>query len=425
MRVCVIGNAGREHAFAWKLSQSKIIEKIYILPGNAGASLENKCEAVAIDVLDNKNIVKFCLENNIDFVIIGPEAPLANALVDELVQHNIACIGPSQEAAQLESSKTFCKNFLKEHHIPTASFASFKNAADAIAYAQEQSFPLVIKADGIAAGKGVTIANDIQEAITAIKLNLTNKAFGQASNTIVIEEFLYGEEASFIVLCDGISYLPLATSQDHKARDDGDKGPNTGGMGAYSPAPVITPKCYDHIITSIIEPTFAALKQQNIDFRGFLYAGLMIDKRTETAKVLEFNTRCGDPETEVILLRLLSDFGIVCQATIEQRLNTIKLEWDPRIALGVVMCSGGYPETYQTGKTITGLNQSLPYEGKVFHASTKLQDASTVLTHGGRVLCVTAFGDSIEAAQHHAYQNVKGIAWPNVYYRNDIGYRAL
>lgn len=363
-----------------------------------------------------------CQENHVDFVLVGPEAPLANGLADACLAANIPCIGPAKLGAKLESSKTFCKEFLREFDIPTASYASFSELETALAYLDTQHYPLVIKADGMAAGKGVTIALDKQQAVQAISENLADNRFGDASKRIIIEEYLSGEEASFIVLYDGQHFVELASSQDHKARDDGDTGPNTGGMGAYSPAPIITPTCHQRILQEIIEPTFAGLKAKHIPYCGFLYVGLMI--QDDTAKVLEFNTRCGDPETEVILMRLKNDFGNVCKAVLEQQLHTVKLEWDPRPALGVVCCAGGYPNEYQTGDEIKGLSHPLAHSGKIFHAGTQLA-GQQVLTSGGRVLCVTAFGENYASAKANAYANLSAINWPNCYFRQDIGYRAL
>ena len=428
MKALIIGSGGREHAMAWKLSQSDKLTKIYVAPGNAGTALENPegttIENLSINPTDITQLLTFAQQEQIDLTIVGPEVPLVAGLVDQFEQAGLKCLGPNKMAAQLEGSKAFCKTFLKKYHIPTAHYASFTELDAALNYIEQQTFPLVIKADGLAAGKGVVIAQTRQEASNAIQAMLINNKFGAASHKIIIEDFLVGQEASFIILTDGKTIVPLATSQDHKARDDGDKGPNTGGMGAYSPAPLITPKIHQHIMHDIIEPTIKGLATEGINYKGFLYAGLMIDAQGKV-KVLEFNCRLGDPETQPILMRLNSDLYDLAMDCVNHRLEQTKLQWSPNIALGVVMASGGYPDSYDKGHQITGLNQITLQDTKVFHAGTKLDTNHQPVTDGGRVLCVTSLGKSVQDAQKKAYASVNQIHWKDSFYRKDIGDKAL
>lgn len=423
MKVLIIGSGGREHALAWKAAASNQVEKVFVAPGNAGTALENKVENVAIDVLDIPALVNFAKNNAIDLTIVGPEAPLAFGIVDTFEKNQLACFGPTQAAAQLETSKAFCKQFLKEENIPTAAFETFKEKKPALEYIKSQSFPIVIKASGLAAGKGVIIAETLEQAEKAINAMLDEKTFGEAGNEIVVEEFLTGEELSFIVMVDGEHILPLASSQDHKRRDDGDKGPNTGGMGAYSPAPLLSDTLEQHIMQRIIEPTVKALARRGTPYRGFLYAGLMISE-SGAPKVLEYNCRMGDPETQPLLFRLQSDLITLCQAALNGQLNQVNAQWDPRPAICVVLAAGGYPGSYHKGDVIHGLNIKEYSNCKVFHAGTKQQDGN-VVTNGGRVLGVTAIGEDLQAAHDTAYRVAKTIHWPNYYYRKDIGHRAL
>jgi phosphoribosylamine--glycine ligase len=422
MNILIIGNGGREHAMAWKVAQSHAIQQVFVAPGNAGTQNEHKTTNVALSATDIPGLIDFAKKNLIDLTIVGPEAPLAAGVVDAFQAENLAIFGPTQASSQLESSKAYAKDFLKRHRIPTAAYETFTDADSAIAYLQTQDYPIVIKADGLAAGKGVVIAENEHVAINTIKEMLEEKRFGSASNRIVIESFLQGEECSFIVMCDGKNVLPFATSQDHKARDDGDKGPNTGGMGAYSPAPVVNEKLFSIIMEKVIMPTVNGMAQDGHPYTGFLYAGLMINKKGEPY-VLEFNCRLGDPETQPILMRLQSDLVALCFAALNQTLDQKTAEWDPRTALGVVMASRNYPDDYPTGEIITGLSH-IDNSAKVFHAGTK-ENNQDILTNGGRVLCVTALGDTVKKAQDHAYQAVKNIHWPSAFYRNDIGWKAI
>ncbi|MFA6038350.1 MAG: phosphoribosylamine--glycine ligase [Legionellales bacterium] len=422
MNILIIGNGGREHAMAWHIAQADKIEKIFVAPGNAGTRLEHKVENLDIASTDIPALIHFAKNNDIALTIVGPEAPLAAGVVDQFQQENLPCFGPTQKMAQLESSKTFAKDFLKRHHILSAQYETFTDADKAIAYLQSQTFPIVIKADGLAAGKGVVIAENKEIAIQTVNEMLNDKRFGDASNKIIIESFLQGEECSFIVMCDGKNVLPFATSQDHKARDDGDKGPNTGGMGAYSPAPLVTEKLFNTIMESVIYPTVNGMASEGNPYVGFLYAGLMINKKGEPY-VLEFNCRLGDPETQPILMRLQSDLVELCFAALNGKLDQTQAHWDKRSALGVVLASRDYPEQPKTGEVITGLDHTLP-NAKVFHAGTTYKD-SHVLTNGGRVLCVTALGDPLIQAKQQAYEQAKLIHWPSCFYRNDIGDKAL
>ena len=422
MKVLVVGGGGREHALAWKLAQSPQVETVYVAPGNAGTAREPGIENVAIGAEDLDALLAFASEQTIDLTVVGPEAPLVAGIVDRFAAAGLRCFGPSAGAAQLEGSKTFCKDFLARHAIPTAAYASFTDVDEAIAYIRTQGAPIVVKADGLAAGKGVILAQTEDEAIAAVRDMLAGNAFGEAGNRVVVEEFLVGEEASFIVMADGEHVLPMATSQDHKARDDGDLGPNTGGMGAYSPAPVVTPEIHARALREVILPTVAGMAAEGLPYTGFLYAGLMIAP-DGTPKVLEYNCRFGDPETQPIMLRLRSDFAALCDAALDGRLDQVTTEWDPRPSLGVVMAAGGYPASYAKGAVITGLPEETP-ETKVFHAGTAEADGA-VVTSGGRVLCACALGDTVADAQAAAYALVKQIRWENAYYRGDIGYRAV
>lgn len=422
MKVLIIGNGGREHAMAWKVAQSKQVNQVFVAPGNAGTALEDRVENVDISVTDIKKLITFAKEKKIDLTIVGPEAPLALAIVEQFQAENLAIFGPSQYCAQLESSKAFCKDFLKKYNIPTAEYAVFNEVDPAIAYAKQQNYPLVIKADGLAAGKGVIIAEDFATAEQTIKSILTDQKFGEAGARIVIEEFLEGEELSYIVMSDGINILPFASSQDHKRLNDGDLGPNTGGMGAYSPAPILDIRLDKKILQTIIEPTIQAMLDNNTPYVGFLYAGLMISKRGEP-KVLEYNCRLGDPETQPLMMRLQSDLVELCQHALQKKLNKIAIKWDARIALAVVMAAGGYPESYQKGQVIEGLDAAKNTDIKIFHAGTEIKN-NHVVTNGGRVLAVTALADDIEMAQQKAYKTCQKIHWPNVFYRHDIGHKA-
>jgi len=425
MKILIIGNGGREHALAWKVAQSTQVQTVFVAPGNAGTAQEFKVENIAIAVDDIDNLVKFAQQQAIDLTIVGPEAPLVIGVVDAFQQANLACFGPSQQAAQLEGSKLFTKEFLVRHQIPTAFYQSFTEVVPAIAYIQKVGAPIVIKADGLAAGKGVVVAQTENEAISAVKNMLAGNSLGQAGHCVVIEEFLSGEEASFICMVDGEHVLPMATSQDHKARDNGDQGPNTGGMGAYSPAPVVTDEIHRKIMIEVIEPTVRGMASEGYPYTGFLYAGLMIDSQGNL-KVLEYNCRFGDPETQPIMLRLQSDLVELCLAAVEKRLDCVVAQWDKRAALGVVLAAGGYPNQYEKGHIIHGLTGAAQLTaGKVFHAGTALKTDQQVVTAGGRVLCACALGETVHQAQQNAYQIVSKINWKHMFYRSDIGYRAI
>ncbi len=423
MKVLIIGNGGREHALAWKTAQSSLVTQVFVAPGNAGTALEPQVQNVDIQATDIINLIQFVKANHIDLTIVGPEAPLEAGVVDAFQVQGLRCLGPTQAAARLESSKAFSKDFMNRHQIPTAQYRNFADLAAAKAYIQQQLLPIVVKADGLAAGKGVIIAKTHEEAIAAVEDMLAGNLFGSAGHRVVIEEFLVGEEASFIVLCDGQYALPLATSQDHKARDNGDLGPNTGGMGAYSPAPVITPAIHQQVMEKIIYPTLRGLAEEGSPYTGFLYAGLMITPQNQ-AKVLEFNCRFGDPETQPIMLRLKSDLVELCLAALEKRLATTHIEWDPRPALGVVLAAAGYPFDYHKGDIIEGIPKTTAPDSKIFHAGTVLKNGK-IMTAGGRVLCATALGENVLQAQKNAYALVKKIQWVNQYYRTDIGHRAV
>ena len=423
MNILVVGSGGREHALAWKLAQSNKVENVFVAPGNAGTAREPGVENVPIGSDDMEGLQAFAEKNNIELTIVGPEAPLVEGIVDRFGEAGLKCFGPTRGAAQLEGSKVFCKDFLARHRIPTAQYKAFTDLASAKAYIHEMGAPLVVKADGLAAGKGVVIAQSETEAVDTAAGMLSGDSFGEAGKRIIVEACLKGEEASFIVMVDGSHILPLATSQDHKARDDGDLGPNTGGMGAYSPAPVVTPALHDRIMKEVIEPTVKGMASEGNPYKGFLYAGVMIDS-DGTPNVLEYNCRFGDPETQPIILRLQSDLADMCLAAMEQRLDQIQVKWDDRAALGVVMAAGGYPVGYQKGDVITGLTEAEGEGAKIFHAGTALKD-DQVVTSGGRVLCATALGKTVSEAQTKAYDLVRTVQWNGVYYRKDIGYRAV
>ncbi len=422
MKILVIGSGGREHALAWKAAQSENVEVVYVAPGNAGTALEEKLENVDIGVEDIQALIDFAKQKSIDLTIVGPEAPLVMGVVDAFEKEGLKIYGPTKGAAQLEGSKAFTKDFLARHKIPTAAYANFTDIEKAKTYVKQQGTPIVIKADGLAAGKGVIIAQNEAQAFAAIDDMLEGNKFGEAGSRVVIEEFLSGEEASFIVMVDGENILPLATSQDHKARDNGDIGPNTGGMGAYSPAPVVTQEIHDRVMKEVIIPTVQGMAEEGHPYTGFLYAGLMIDNEG-TPKVLEYNCRFGDPETQPIMSRMKSDLADLCLAAIEKKLDTATCEWDERAAVGVVLAAGGYPAAYEKGNPISGLNDT-QQDTKVFHAGTKT-DGDNVVTAGGRVLCVVGLGENVTEAQKKAYQRVKSIGWDNVYYRTDIGHKAI
>ena len=421
MKILIVGGGGREHALAWKAAQSDYVAQVFVAPGNAGTATEPKVSNVDIKATDIATLLDFAKQASIDLTIVGPEAPLVNGIVDEFESVGLTIFGPRKDQAQLEGSKTFSKDFLQRHHIPTAAYATFTDIKQATAYIHQQGAPIVVKADGLAAGKGVVVAQTEQEAIDAVHDMLADNAFGKAGHRVVIEEFLQGEEASFIVMVDGKNILPMASSQDHKARDNGDQGPNTGGMGAYSPAMVIDQAMHDKIMQTVIQPTVAGMAADGLPYTGFLYAGVMISDGVP--KVLEFNCRFGDPETQPIMMRLKSDLVEHCLAATKVELNTQTAQWHDEVALGVVMAAGGYPLDYAKGKVIDGLDIDVA-QTKVFHAGTAL-DNDQVVTHGGRVLCVTALGSTVKQAQRHAYDVVNQISWQDEYHRDDIGYRAI
>lgn len=423
MKILIVGGGGREHALAWKCAQSSTVSEVLVAPGNAGTALEPGVRNVPVGAEDIDGLLELAMAESIGLTIIGPEVPLVAGIVDKFQEKGLRCFGPSAAASQLEGSKAFTKDFLQQHQIPTADYRSFDDLEPALEYIREQGAPIVIKADGLAAGKGVIVAQTLAAAEAAATDMLGTGTFGDAGNRIVVEEFLEGEEASFIIITDGSHILPLATSQDHKARDDGDIGPNTGGMGAYSPAPVVTPEIEERILEQVIRPTLAGLREGGINYVGFLYAGLMITAQG-IPKVIEFNCRLGDPETQPIMARLNSDLVALCEATLDGRLADQRAEWDPRAALGVVLAAGGYPSNYDKGERINGLPTSPNESAKVFHAGTRM-DGEDVVTSGGRVLCVVGLGDSVADAQAVAYALTGKINWNNVYYRNDIGHRAI
>ncbi len=423
MNVLIIGNGGREHALAWKVAQDPRVAKVYVAPGNAGTATEAKCENVAIDVLAIEQLADFAAAN-VQLTIVGPEAPLVKGVVDLFRSRGLDIFGPTAAAAQLEGSKAFTKDFLARHAIPTADYQNFTEVEPALAYLREKGAPIVIKADGLAAGKGVIVAMTLAEAEDAVRDMLSGNAFGDAGARVVIEEFLDGEEASFIVMVDGEHVLPMATSQDHKRVGDGDSGPNTGGMGAYSPAPVVTAEVHQRVMDEVIYPTVRGMAAEGNVYTGFLYAGLMIDKAGKP-KVIEFNCRFGDPETQPIMCRLESSLVLLVEAALAKALNKVEATWDPRPTVGVVLAAGGYPGDYAKGDVIEGLDEAAKLDGKVFHAGTALNAEGQVVTAGGRVLCATAIGRSVSEAQQQAYRLAEKIRWNGCFYRKDIGYRAI
>jgi phosphoribosylamine--glycine ligase len=422
MKILIVGGGGREHALAWKCAQSPRAQHVFVAPGNAGTALESKVSNVDIAADDIDALLRFAIDTDVDLTIIGPEGPLVAGIVDRFSAANRRCFGPSRNAARLEGSKAFTKEFLLRYRIPTAGFATFGAADFDEAYVRAQRLPLVVKADGLAAGKGVVICETHESAVAACR-EMLGGSFGAAGNTIVVEEFLQGEEVSFIVVANDSQMIALATSQDHKRRDDGDRGPNTGGMGAYSPAPIVTAQLNVRIMREVIEPTLKGLANDGNPYVGFLYAGLMI-AADGTPRVLEFNCRLGDPETQPILMRLQSDLIDLCEAAIDGTLERLDVRWDSRAALGVVMAAGGYPDAYRKGDPINGLDAAAILPGKVFHAGTRAE-GTQIVTAGGRVLCAVGLGDSVGAAQHQAYNLVHTIHWNLVQYRLDIGYRAI
>ena len=421
MKVLVIGSGGREHAIAWQCARFSEVHHIFVAPGNAGSALENKVSNVEIGSEDIPALIDFAKKKSIDITIVGPEAPLVMGIVDDFRDQGLAIFGPTKLAAQLEGSKAFCKDFLYRNNIPTAFYKTFTEVEKAKLYVKEKGTPIVIKADGLAAGKGVIIAQTELEAFDAIHDMLQGNRFGNAGSRVVIEEFLAGEEASFIVMVDGSNILPMATSQDHKARDNGDKGPNTGGMGAYSPAPIVSPAIFDEVMDTVIKATVDAMQSEGIPYTGFLYAGLMIDDKGKV-KVLEYNCRFGDPETQPIMMRLKSNLAKLCISATQGALDSAKAEWDERTCLGVVMAANGYPEAYIKGEKIEIPDESL--DSKIFHAGTKLEKGN-IYSNGGRVLCATALGADIKDAQTKAYELIEKVKWEGAYYRTDIGLKGL
>ncbi|MCZ6888987.1 MAG: phosphoribosylamine--glycine ligase [Gammaproteobacteria bacterium] len=422
MKVLVVGGGGREHALAWRVAQSDSVERVFVAPGNPGTAAEDKIENVDLGVDDFDALAAFAGDNGIDLTIVGPEAPLVAGIRDLFDARGLACFGPTKAAAALEGSKVFTKNFLARHDIPTAAYETFTESDAAVAYIRSCGAPIVIKADGLAAGKAVVVAHSVDDAVQAAREMLSGESFGDAGRQVVVEEFLDGEEASFICLCDGTRALSFASSQDHKPVDEGDKGPNTGGMGAYSPAPVVTDAVHRRIMSEVIEPTLRGMAEEGAPYQGFLYAGLMV-MPDGAVKVIEFNCRFGDPEAQPVLSRLKTDLASVCRDCLEAGVDGLELEWDERVAVGVVMAAGGYPIRYETGDVISGLDDHIA-NTKVFHAGTTMVDGELV-THGGRVLCVVGLGGSVSEAQALAYQRVDRISWRNAYCRRDIGYRAI
>jgi phosphoribosylamine--glycine ligase len=423
MNVLIVGSGGREHALAWAAAKSPLSDTVFVAPGNAGTALETGVENVPVSSDDIDALLAFVTSNAIGLTIVGPEAPLVAGLSDRFAAAGLACFGPSAAAARLEGSKVFAKDFMARHGIPTAAYGSFTEIDEALAFIRRFGAPIVVKADGLAAGKGVIIAQTAAEAEATVRDMLAGNAFGEAGHRVVIEEFLEGEEASFIVMADGEHVLPLATSQDHKARDEGDTGPNTGGMGAYSPAPVIDEALHQRAMDAVILPTIRGMAEEGAPFKGFLYAGLMISK-DGAPRVLEYNVRFGDPETQPILMRLESDLVELCQAAVNGALDGCEALWDPRPALGVVMAAGGYPGSYPKGRPISGLDDAADSSSKVFHAGTKVSDGQ-VVTAGGRVLCVCATGETVGEAAQAAYARCDQITWEGAFTRRDIGYRAI
>ena len=422
MRVLVIGSGGREHALAWKVAQSPRVTEVHVAPGNAGTAGEPRVRNVPVAADDVQGLVEHARAARIDLTIVGPEGPLVRGVTDAFAAAGLRCFGPSAAAARLEGSKAHMKEFLRRHAIPTAAYATFTRASFDPAWVLAQRAPLVVKADGLAAGKGVVICATVDEAVETAESMFAGR-FGAAGDTIVVEEFLEGEEASFIAMVDGTHVLPLATSQDHKRRDDGDLGPNTGGMGAYSPAPVVTAAVHERAMREVMLPTVRALAAEGTPYIGFLYAGLMIDA-AGAPRVLEFNCRLGDPETQPILSRMRSDLTLLCEAAIDGRLAGHEVDWDPRVAVGVVLAAGGYPDESSKGEVIHGLEAAAAMPGKVFHAGTALEGGRAV-TNGGRVLCAVGLGDDVRAAQRQAYDLAAAIHWDGVRYRRDIGHRAI
>ncbi|MDV3502423.1 phosphoribosylamine--glycine ligase [Marinobacter sp. M-5] len=423
MNILVIGSGGREHALAWKAAQSPDADRVFVAPGNAGTATEPGLENINIDTMDLNGLADFAAANNVGLTIVGPEAPLVAGICDLFEERGLRVFGPSAGAAQLEGSKAFTKDFLARQNIPTAGYGNFTEVDKALAYVREQGAPIVVKADGLAAGKGVIVAMTLAEAEDAIRDMLAGNAFGEAGSRVVIEEFLDGEEASFIVMVDGEHVLPMATSQDHKRVGDGDTGPNTGGMGAYSPAPVVTADVHQRIMDEVIYPTVRGMAAEGHPYKGFLYAGLMIDGNG-APKVIEFNCRFGDPETQPIMLRMKSDLVELCGAAIDGKLDQCTSDWDERASVGIVLAAGGYPGSYNKGDVIAGLPESETEGEKVFHAGTRL-NGDQVVTNGGRVLCATALGHTVTEAQQRAYDVAARICWDGVFYRNDIAYRAI
>ncbi|MBU2864902.1 phosphoribosylamine--glycine ligase [Reinekea forsetii] len=424
MNVLILGNGGREHALAWKCIQSPNVKQVFVAPGNTGTSSEAGVTNVNIATTDFPALIEFAKANSVNLTIVGPEAPLVEGVVDAFEAAGLAIFGPSKAAAQLEGSKAFTKDFLARHNIPTAFYGVFTEIEPAVAYIEEKGAPIVVKADGLAAGKGVILAQTNQEAIEAVNDMLAGNKFGDAGARVVIEQFLTGEEASFIVMVDGEDVLTLATSQDHKARDNGDLGPNTGGMGAYSPAPVVTTEIHDRILNEVIYPTVKGMNAEGNRYRGFLYAGIMVSE-DGTPYVLEYNCRFGDPETQPIMMRLQSDLPKLCEAAIKGKLSSMNAQWDKRAAVGVVMAAGGYPFDYAKGDIIQGIDAAQALGVKVFQAGTATNEQGETTTNGGRVLCVTALGETVAEAQAKAYQGVNTIQWDNVYFRTDIGHKAI
>ena len=421
MKVLVIGSGGREHAISWQCAKFSEVRHVFVAPGNAGSALENKISNIEIDSEDIPALIEFAKKESIDITIVGPEAPLVMGIVDDFRDQGLAIFGPTKLAAQLEGSKAFCKDFLYRNNIPTAFYKTFTEVEKAKLYVKEKGTPIVIKADGLAAGKGVIIAQTELEAFDAIHDMLQGNRFGDAGSRVVIEEFLAGEEASFIVMVDGSNILPMATSQDHKARDNGDKGPNTGGMGAYSPAAIVSPAIFDEVMDTVIKATVDAMQSEGMPYTGFLYAGLMIDDKGKV-KVLEYNCRFGDPETQPIMMRLKSNLARLCISATQGTLDSAKAEWDERTCLGVVMAANGYPEAYIKGEKIEIPDEST--DSKIFHAGTKLEKGN-LYSNGGRVLCATALGVDIKDAQTKAYELIEKVTWQGAYYRTDIGLKGL
>ncbi len=422
MKVLVVGSGGREHALAWRCAQDESVDRVLVAPGNAGTEDEPKIRNVAVASDDIQGLIALASRELVDLTIVGPEQPLVAGIVDAFEEAGLRCFGPSAGAAQLEGSKAFSKAFMHRHQIPTAAFEAFEKLEPALAYLEAVGAPVVVKADGLAAGKGVVVAQSLDEAQSAVRDMLAGNRFGAAGHRVVIEEFIEGEEASFIALCDGKNALPLATSQDHKAAFDGDTGPNTGGMGAYSPAPVVTPKLHDKIMDEVINPTLKGMAEEGYPFVGFLYAGVMITPAGDL-RVLEFNVRFGDPETQPVMMRLKSSLAVHCSDALDGDVARTAIEWAPQTCLGVVMAASGYPGSYPTGQVIQGLDE-VPSSAKVFHAGTR-RTGEQIATAGGRVLCVCALGDSVAAAKDAAYEAVDVIRWTDCQYRSDIGHRAL